>query len=176
MWTTPALLTADLDPKRWTREGARCGPRVSPSLPYGFRGVLDLNYLSSLTFREAFTQTYIEAANSEVHTTGFVTKRFDSYSLNAIISRFENFQSVSPGDRVKIRHLPQLEFNSVDRPNLGQRSAVVILAELARQREPLRSASPIRAGRPNRRTRANGICSETLPSAAVERVSSYPRR
>ena len=89
------------------------------SLPYGFRGVLDLNYLSSLTFREAFTQTYIEAANSEVHTTGFVTKRFDSYSLNAIISRFENFQSVSPGDRVKIRHLPQLEFNSVDRPIWG---------------------------------------------------------
>jgi LPS-assembly protein len=81
--------------------------------------VLDLNYLSSLAFREAFTQTYIEAANSEVHTTGFVTKRFDSYSLNALVSRFENFQSVRPGDRVKIRHLPQLEFNSVDRPIWG---------------------------------------------------------
>ena len=89
------------------------------SLPYGFSGVLDLNYLSSLTFREAFTQTYIEAANSEVHTTGFVTKRFDSYNLNILISRFENFQSVSPGDRVKIRHLPQLEFDSVDRPIWG---------------------------------------------------------
>ena len=86
------------------------------ALPYGFSGVLDLNYLSSLTFREAFTQTYIEAANSEVHTTGFVTKRFDSFSLNALVSRFENFQSVQPGDRVKIRHLPQVEFNSVDRP------------------------------------------------------------
>ena len=89
------------------------------SLPYGFSGVLDLNYLSSLTFREAFTQTYLEAANSEVHTTGFVTKQFDSYSLNALFSRFENFQSVTPGDRVKIRHLPQLEFNSVDRPIWG---------------------------------------------------------
>jgi LPS-assembly protein len=86
------------------------------SLPHGFSGVLDLNYLSTLTFREAFTQTYIEAANSEVHTTGFVTKRFDPYSFNALFSRFENFQSVLPGDRVKIRHLPQLEFNSVDRP------------------------------------------------------------
>lgn len=86
------------------------------ALPYGFSGVLDLNYLSSLTFREAFTQTYTEAANSEVHTTGFATRRFDSYSLNAFVSRIENFQSVQPGDRVRIHHLPQLEFNSVDRP------------------------------------------------------------
>ncbi|MGH9785964.1 MAG: LPS-assembly protein LptD, partial [Terriglobia bacterium] len=86
------------------------------SLPYGFAGVLDLNYLSSLTFREAFTQTYAEAVNSEVHTTGFLTKSFDSFSLNALVSRSENFQSVRPGDRVKIRRLPQVEFNSADRP------------------------------------------------------------
>jgi LPS-assembly protein len=86
------------------------------SLPHGFAGVLDLNYLSSLTFREAFTQTYAEAVNSEVHTTGFLTKSIDSFSVNALVSRSENFQSVRPGDRVKIRHLPQVEFNSVDRP------------------------------------------------------------
>ena len=113
------------------------------SLPRGFRGVLDFNYLSSLTFREAFTQTYREAVNSGVHSTGFLTKSFDSFQLNAFVSRFENFQSVRPGDKVTIRHVPQVEFNSLERP-LWRASPVWIswqssLGEVSRS-DPFRSS------------------------------------
>ena len=103
-------------PQRTEQGGRSVRATGVAALPFGFGGVLDLDYLSSLTFREAFTQTYVEAVNSEVRSTGFLTKSFDSFSLNALLSRFENFQSVRSGDRVKIRHLPQVEFNSVDRP------------------------------------------------------------
>ena len=88
---------------------------VAP-LPSGFRGVMDFNYLSSLTFREAFTQSYAEAVSSEVHSTGFLSKSFDSFRLNTLVSRFENFQSIRPDDTVSIRYLPQLELNSAERP------------------------------------------------------------
>ena len=84
-------------------------------LPGGIRGVVNFNYLSSLTFREAFTQTFNEAVNSEVHSTGFLSKNFDSFSANVAFSRFETFQSIRPKDTISIRHLPQIEFNSVER-------------------------------------------------------------
>ena len=84
--------------------------------PVGFRGVLDFNYLSSLTFREAFAQTYTEAVNSEIHSTGFVSKSLDSLQFNVSLSRVENFQSVRPRDTVIIRQLPRVEFNSLPRP------------------------------------------------------------
>ena len=86
------------------------------AFPQGFRAVIDANYLSSLTFREAFTQTFNEAVNSEVHSRAFLGKNFDSLSFNTLFSRFENFQSVRPRDKITIRHLPRMEFNSVERP------------------------------------------------------------
>ncbi|MBI3895181.1 MAG: LPS-assembly protein LptD [Acidobacteria bacterium] len=85
-------------------------------LDRGVRGVLDFNYLSSLTFREAFTQSYAEAVNSEVHSTGFLSKSFDSFQLNLLFLRLENFQSIRPNDTVIIRYLPHVELNSVERP------------------------------------------------------------
>lgn len=88
-------------------------------LPAKFRGILDFSYLSSLTFREAFTQNYAEAVNSEAHTTASLTKSFDSFRFGALFSRFENFQSIQPKDKVRIDRLPQFEFNSVERPLLS---------------------------------------------------------
>jgi LPS-assembly protein len=87
--------------------------------PGGVRGVLDYNYLSSLTFREAFTQSYSEAVNSEVHSAGFLSKNDGSLSFNLLMSQVENFQSRTPGDTVRLRALPAAEFNSIDRPLFG---------------------------------------------------------
>ncbi len=82
-------------------------------LPGGFRGVLDVNFLSSLEFRQAFTQSYGEAISSQIRSTGYVSKNFDSYSFNASISREENFQNVTEADNtITIRKLPAFEFNS----------------------------------------------------------------
>lgn len=85
-------------------------------LPQNVRGVVDVNYLSSLTFRQAFTQTYNEAVFSENHSTGFLTKSIGSLSFNSLFSNLEDFQSTLPNDIVTIRHLPEFEFNSVERP------------------------------------------------------------
>jgi len=91
-----------------------------------FRGVV--NYLSSFRFRQAFTQSYNEAIFSEVHSVGFITKSWSSYTFNAIFARLENFQSseiavTEPGtnnvkyeaNSVVIRKLPEVELSSRDR-------------------------------------------------------------
>ncbi|HEX8986233.1 MAG TPA: LPS assembly protein LptD [Bryobacteraceae bacterium] len=89
-------------------------------LGHGFTGQADINYLSSFAFRQAFTETYNEAITSEVHSVGFITRQWDTYSLDFVGQRLENFQSV-PNARgnfvdspVVIRKLPQVEFSSRD--------------------------------------------------------------
>jgi LPS-assembly protein len=83
-------------------------------LPYDFRGVASLNYLSSFVFRLAFTETFTQAVNSEVSSVAFLSKTFQGVSLNAFASRYQNFQSQTPGDLVTIFHAPGLEFSSVE--------------------------------------------------------------
>jgi LPS-assembly protein len=69
-----------------------------------------INYLSSLKFRQSFTDSYSEAIFSEAHSSAFVMKNFDYYSFNTIFSRTENFQSAIAGDSVVIRKLPEFNF------------------------------------------------------------------
>jgi LPS-assembly protein len=51
-----------------------------------------------------------------VHSAGFATRNFDSFSFNAVLSQTENFQSLQPGDTVRLRTVPEAEFQSVQRP------------------------------------------------------------
>ncbi len=81
----------------------------------GWRGVADLRYLSSLEFRQAFTQTYEEAVFSQIRSIGFVSKSFSGFSFNTSLLRNEHFQSVAGHDNVVIRKLPAVEFNSRER-------------------------------------------------------------
>jgi LPS-assembly protein len=91
-------------------------------LPHGFRIVANFNYLSSFTFRLAFTDTFLEAVNSEVHSIVFGSNNFQAYSLNVSLSRFETFQSFpgrASGEPIDIRHAPSVEFNAVEHPVFG---------------------------------------------------------
>lgn len=81
----------------------------------GFYARGAVNYLSSLQFRQAFTESFNEAIFAEVHSVGFVGKDWSSYGLYVVFQRNENFQSVQPGDTIVIRKLPQVEFSSRDR-------------------------------------------------------------
>ena len=83
-------------------------------LPYDFRGVASLNYLSSFVFRLAFAESFSQAVNSEVNSVAFVSKTYQGFSLNAFASRYQNFQSTTPGDVVTIFHAPGIELSSVD--------------------------------------------------------------
>ena len=85
------------------------------SLGEGFEARANLNYLSSYTFRQAFTQSFNEAIFSEVHSIAYVGKHWSSFSFNGVFSNNEIFQSTAPDDKITIRKLPSFEFSSRDR-------------------------------------------------------------
>jgi LPS-assembly protein len=85
-------------------------------LPLDFRGVANLNYLSSYVFRLAFTESFSETVNSEVKSLGFASRTRHGYFLNARFARYQNFQSTEPGDVIKILHTPGIDLGSVERP------------------------------------------------------------
>jgi LPS-assembly protein len=89
------------------------------NLPLGFRGVANLDYLNQFLFRVVYAERFTEAINTEVRSVAFASRTEDGYSLNAWVSRYQNFQSTQPGDVITIVHAPSGEFSSVDR-KLGE--------------------------------------------------------
>lgn len=85
------------------------------SLPFGFRGQGEFNYLSSFVFRQAFTESFNEAVFAESHSRGYLAKHWSTYALNLVFERSQNFQSTEAGDSIVIRKLPMLDFSSRDR-------------------------------------------------------------
>ncbi len=94
----------------------------------GFTARGQFNYLSSLLFRQDFTDSFTEAVYSEVHSVGFLNRNWSSYVFNAAFSRLEEFQRsereiVDPvtGDRsllkdsVILRKMPEVSLSSRDR-------------------------------------------------------------
>jgi LPS-assembly protein len=83
-------------------------------LPHGWRAVADLDQLSSLTFRLAWSETFTQAVNSEVRNTAFLTNNFRGFSLNFAALSYENFLSATPQSSITLRTAPEVEFSSVD--------------------------------------------------------------
>lgn len=83
-------------------------------LPYDFRGVASLDYLSSFVFRLAFAETFSQAVNSEVKSDAFMSRTFQAFSINAFASRYQDFESTTSGDVITIFHAPGVELSSVD--------------------------------------------------------------
>jgi len=106
-----------------------------------FEGRGEANYLSSLVFRQAFTESFNEAIFSEVHSIGFLGKHWSSFGLNFVFQRLENFQSTQPDDTIVIRKAPQVEFSSRPRQAWSRGLPVWISLEssvgLVRRKQPL---------------------------------------
>jgi LPS-assembly protein len=83
-------------------------------LPGGWRAVADLDQLTSLTFRIAFSETFVQAVNSEVRNTAFLTKNFEGFSLNFGAVSYKNFLSATPQSSITLRTAPEVRFSSVD--------------------------------------------------------------
>ena len=115
------------DGTRQKQSGNSFSMKGQMTLGNGWRGVADLRYLSSLEFRQAFTQTYEEAVFSQIRSIGFLSKSFSSFSFNASLLRNEHFQSVARDDSIVIRKLPGIEFNSRER-QIGSRKFPVWLS------------------------------------------------
>ena len=84
-------------------------------LPDGFLAVLNVDLLSSYTFRLGFALGFTEAINSEVRSSGFVVKNWDGYGLGFLASRYQNYESATEGDDISIVHEPSLDFSTVER-------------------------------------------------------------
>lgn len=90
----------------------------------GFYARADFNYLSSFTFREAFSDSFNEAVFSEVNSVGFIGKDWSTYSFDTVAARMEDFQSAEipnpttgqmQTNAVVIRKLPEVDLTSRDR-------------------------------------------------------------
>lgn len=93
-----------------------------------------INYLSSFTFREAFSDSFNEAVFSEVNSVAFLNKNWSTYTFDTVVSRMEDFTSLeipttnpttgkpaTDTNAVVIRKLPELDLSSRDHqvsPNL----------------------------------------------------------
>ena len=85
-------------------------------LPFGFRGVVSVDYLSSYVFRLAFAQNFTEAINSEVRSSGFVSKSWSGNFLGLWMSRYQNYQSTVNGDVIDIAHIPSFQMAGLENP------------------------------------------------------------
>ena len=85
-------------------------------LPYGFRGVVAVDYLSSYLFRLAFGQSFTDAINSEVRSSGFVSKSWSGNFMGLWIARYQNYQSTIHGDVIDIAHIPSFQMSGVENP------------------------------------------------------------
>jgi LPS-assembly protein len=80
----------------------------------GFRGVANIDYLSSFLFRLAFNEVFSQAVYSEVKSQAFLSKSTEGFSVNGFVERYQNFLSTTPGQVVTISHAPSFDFSSVD--------------------------------------------------------------
>jgi len=87
-------------------------------VPDGWRAVADLDQLTSLTFRLAFSETFTEAVNSEVQNTAFLTKSFSGYNVDFAALSYQNYLTATPQTSVTVRSAPVARFSSLDRPLL----------------------------------------------------------
>jgi len=82
---------------------------------HDFRGVANIDYLSSYVFRLAFNDVFAQAVNSEVKSKAFLSNTTNGFSYNASTQRYQDFESTTAGDVVTILHAPSFEASSVDR-------------------------------------------------------------
>ncbi len=80
----------------------------------GFRGVTNIDYLSSFLFRLAFNEVFSQAVYSEVKSQAFLSKSTDGFSMNGFTERYQNFLSTAPGQVITILHAPSFDFSGVD--------------------------------------------------------------
>lgn len=84
-------------------------------LMQNFRSVASINYLSSFVFRLAFSETFTQAINSEVKSLAFLSNTRRGFSYNALVERYQDFESSQHGDVITILHAPSFALSSVDR-------------------------------------------------------------
>ncbi len=84
------------------------------SLPWGFEGKFDINYLSSYLFRQTFSESYNEAISGEVNSTAYEQRHWTEDVLTIVFKQNQLFESATPGDKIEIQKLPEVDFQGRD--------------------------------------------------------------
>jgi LPS-assembly protein len=97
-----------------------------------FRGVANIDYLSSFVFRIAFSDVYTQAIDSEVRSQVFLTNAQNGFHFDALAERYQDFEVCNPStelnapcatlsqtELVRILHTPSFLFSGEER-ELGQ--------------------------------------------------------
>ena len=75
--------------------------RFMAERPFGtFRGVANVDYLSSFVFRIAFTDVYTQAIDSEVKSQIFLSNTTRGFHFNALAERYQNFEICNPSNEI----------------------------------------------------------------------------
>jgi len=78
--------------------------------PFGtFRGVANVDYLSSFVFRIAFTDVYSQAIDSEVRSQIFLSNTTNGFHFNLLAERYQNFEVCNPSTETTCVTLTQTE-------------------------------------------------------------------
>src|ERR1022692_1663569 len=94
-----------------------------------FRGVANVDYLSSFVFRIAFTDVYAQAIDSEVKSQMFLSNTTRGFHVNALAERYQNFEvcvppavpqpgtctTITQTELVRILHTPSFFISSEER-------------------------------------------------------------
>ncbi|HWZ82818.1 MAG TPA: LPS assembly protein LptD [Terriglobales bacterium] len=94
-----------------------------------FRGVANVDYLSSFVFRIAFTEIYSQAVNSEVKSQIFLSNATNGFRFNVLAERYQNFEICNPDNAqqqgqcsditqtelIRILHAPSVFYSGAER-------------------------------------------------------------
>lgn len=87
------------------------------------RAVGDAEYLSSYIYREAFTNNFNQAVSTDITSLVYLTDQKNGYSADVRFDRYEGLKVVqtdfSPGEEIKIYHVPSIDFTGMDHPIRG---------------------------------------------------------
>lgn len=107
----PGELTPVTQQTRFKASGTNITSRGQTALPKGFYARGELNYLSSLRFRQEFSESIAEAIAPEIQSVGVVAKDWSSFHFSAAFTRLQNFRTTDE-DVISFRKLPEIRLAS----------------------------------------------------------------
>jgi LPS-assembly protein len=110
-----AVFDRGYGPQRMNQGGEEARLDAQGMFFHNFRGVANIDYLSSYVYRLAFNEVFTQAVNSEVKSEAFLANTTNGFFNNLLTERYQNFESTTAGDVISITHAPSVELGSVDR-------------------------------------------------------------
>lgn len=94
--------------------GAEIATGMKTVLGDGWEARGELNYLSSFSFVQYYSESFNEAVFGETHSVGYIDKHFGDFAFYVVAQQNVDFQSTTPNDVVTIRKLPEAQFQERD--------------------------------------------------------------